>query len=114
VAGLVDSGADGTLLPKALAPALGIDPTADLRPEPGGSGGAGGTSFPTWTPRKTIQAQVFALLPGGVQPFGPVFVLAPAFAETGIVLWGRCDFFTHFRITFATDAQLGPIFHLEC
>jgi hypothetical protein len=97
-----------------LAPALGIDPAADLHPQTGGSGGAGGTTFPTWTTSKTIQAQVFALLPGGAQTFGPVFALAPAFAAGGTVLWGRRDFFAQFRITFETDAQLGPIFHLDC
>jgi len=93
---------------------LGIDPTTDLQPQPGGSGGAGGTSFSTWTTSKTIHAQVFAVLPGGAQMFGPVFALAPAFAEAGAVLWGRRDFFAQFTITFETHAQVGPIFHLDC
>lgn len=114
VVGLVDSGADRTLLPMPLAPELGIDPALDLEPQPGGSAGAGGLSFPTWTARKTIQAQVLGVLRDHIHPFGPVFALAPVFADDGPALWGRRDFFAAFTITFESHTKHGPVFHLDC
>jgi hypothetical protein len=116
IAGIVDSGADGTLLPLAVAPYLGLDPAADLRPQPGGSGGAGGTHFPTWATTKTIRGQIFAVPEPGepAEMFGQPFDLAPAFAQGDTVLWGRRDFFSYFKITFENHARFGPIFHLEC
>ncbi len=113
LAGIVDSGADRTLLPKAVAPAIGI-PETSLIPTPQGSGGAGGTSFPTWDlpPGISIAGHVMAFTPHP-QPWGPAIPLAPQFAENATPLFGRADFFQAFVITFARDANLGELFHLD-
>ncbi|MHB1539148.1 MAG: aspartyl protease family protein [Solirubrobacteraceae bacterium] len=112
VAGIVDSGADGTLLPLALAPRLGLDPQRDLSASQR-SAGADGTSFQTWRSRRPIGGQVF--VPGATpRMFGVSFELTPAFAQGNTVLWGRADFFPHFKITFEQHAELGPIMHIDC
>lgn len=87
VAGIVDSGADRTLLPKSLAANLGISDT-DLVPTPHGSGGAGNTSFSTWTSTRVLTGQIVAILPGGPQLWGPTFALAPEYAENTTPLFG--------------------------
>lgn len=109
IGGIVDSGADGTLLPKALAPLIGI-PDTELIATPN-SNGAGGTSFPTWTAPRPIAGQVLAFLPTP-QMWGPVVALSPRFAENATALFGRADFFKAFVIVFAQDAQ-GEVFHLD-
>jgi hypothetical protein len=112
VAGIVDSGADGTLLPLALAPRLGLDPQHDLLASQS-SQGADGASFQTWRSRRPIRGQVF--VPGATpRMFGAPFELAPAFAQGNTVLWGRADFFRHFRIAFERHAELGLIMHIDC
>jgi hypothetical protein len=111
--GLVDSGADGTLLPRSMAADLGLDPATDLIPTEGGSGGAGGTNFPTWTTTHPITGQIVALLGTGPTLWGPSIKLQPVFAEGEQILLGRCDFFAHFSITFANHAAHGPFFRLE-
>lgn len=111
--GLVDSGADGTLLPISMAADLGLNPATDLIPTEGGSGGAGGTNFPTWTTARPIMGQIMALLGTGPTLWGPSIQLQPVFAEGEQVLLGRCDFFAHFSITFANHATRGPFFRLE-
>jgi hypothetical protein len=113
VLGVVDSGADGTLLPKSMAPELGLDPATDLVPTTDGSGGAGGTSFETWTTTSAITGRVVAFTPGGPELWGPALTFQPAFADGEQALFGRADFFQSFRITFETDSTHGPIFHLD-
>ena len=110
---MVDSGADGTLLPRSVAPGLGLDLNTDLTPTLGGSGGAGGTTFPTWTATKPINGQILAFLPSGTTLWGPVVAFQPVFADGQHALFGRADFFAHFAITFATDPAQGPVFHLD-
>ena len=114
VAGIVDSGADGTLFPLELAPALGLDVEKDLVKQDGSSGAAG-TTFETWAARKPITGRVFAIMRPGesAEFFGEPFELSPAFAADGPVLWGRSDFFTNFTITFHTHEHLGLLLTLE-
>lgn len=113
VAGIVDSGADCTLLPKDVAHALGIT-DADLQQTPAGSKGAGGTSFDTWRTAKQISGQAVIFPPGG-QPalWGPSMSLRPTFADETSALWGRDDFFQAFVITFAQDPTYGEVFYLD-
>lgn len=113
--GLVDSGADGSLLPLSICPNLGINPNTDLTPVSGGSGGAGGTSFPTWETTHAVSGQILCIPPAGGQAFlwGPTIALRPKFAAGSHALFGRADFFTYFAISFARDPTLGPVFHLD-
>jgi hypothetical protein len=111
---MVDSGADGTLLPKSVAGDLGLDPATDLVQD-AGSGGAGGISFATWTTQHAITGQVVANPPNGSPVlWGPVMTLKPRFAEAGMTLFGRSDFFSYFSISFVTDPTHGPVFLLAC
>jgi hypothetical protein len=79
---------------------------------PGGSNGAGGTAFDTWTASARITGQIVAFLPRRTL-WGPVFDLAPAFAAGTIPLFGRSDFFAAFAVTFTADPQHGRVFHLD-
>jgi hypothetical protein len=114
VLGVVDSGADGTLLPKSMAAELGLDAATDLVSTNEGSGGAGGTSFKTWTTTSDITGRVVAFAPDGPELWGPVVTFRPVFADGELALFGRADFFRSFRITFETNSTHGPIFHLDC
>jgi hypothetical protein len=111
--GIVDSGADGSLLPKSLAPELGLDPGVDLQPSPENSGGAGGIRFPTWTTSKTITGQIVAFLPAGRQLWGPIITFRPVFADGEHALFGRADFFQEFAIRFEAPNGNYPVFHLD-
>lgn len=112
IAGVVDSGADRTLLPKSLAASLGIA-AEDFQATPEGSGGAGGAWFPTWTSPHVIKARVMVPFsePRGPEPWGPEIELTPEYAEETIPLFGREDFFGAFAVTF--DQPGGPHFHLD-
>jgi len=112
IAGVVDSGADRTLLPKSLAGMLGV-PDEDLQPTPEGSGGAGGAWFPTWVIPYPIRAQVVVPFPEprGLERWGPVMDLTPEFATDTIPLFGREDFFETFTVTL--DQPGGMLFHLD-
>jgi hypothetical protein len=111
VAGVVDSGADRTLLPRSLALELGVR-AEDFEPTPAGSGGAGGSWFPTWTASHPLRARV---VPFGEatrnEPWGPEFELWPEYAADTIPLFGRADFFESFAVTF--DQPGGQGFHLD-
>jgi hypothetical protein len=105
--GLVDSGADRTILPKLFAAVLGISHTELMEDEIGGSG-VGGRKFPTWSSVIPIFGQVVL---GSGELWGPVFRLNPAFAEVDAFLWGRADFFRKFKITF--EEGPAPEFLIE-
>jgi hypothetical protein len=111
IGGVVDSGADRTLLPKSLAGSLGID-EGELEPTEG-SEGAGGLQIPTWTSPYVIRARVIVPYaePRGLEPWGPEFDLTPEFAEETITLFGREDFFAAFTVTI--DQPAGDVFHLD-
>jgi hypothetical protein len=112
IAGVVDSGADRSLLPKGLAAKLGI-PDEDLEPTPEGSGGAGGAWFPTWVIPYSIKAQVIVPFPQprGLELWGPEMELNPEFATDTIPLFGREDFFETFTVTL--DQPGGGLFYLD-
>ena len=112
IAGVVDSGADRTLLPRSLAVELGI-PADDFEPTPEGSGGAGAAWFPTWTSPHAIKARVIVPFdePRGAEPWGPEVELIPEYAEDTIPLFGRADLFDSFRVTF--DQPSRNVFHLD-
>ncbi len=112
IAGIVDSGADKTLLPNSVASALGV-PDEDLQPTPDGSGGAGNIWFPTWVLPYSLKAQVIVPFapPRGIELWGPELALTPAFAKDTVSLFGRADFFETFTVTF--DQPGGQVFHLD-
>lgn len=110
--GIVDSGADGTLLPLTVAQRLGID--AALTPNRVNAGAAGGQGFPTWRSSEQIYGQVVAVRASGPQEWGPRIRLAPAFAHTPMALFGRADFFKVFTITFQQHPDHGAVFMLDC
>lgn len=109
--GIIDSGADGTLLPKVVARRLGIE--SGLVPTSKEAGAAGGQAFPTWKSPEHIYGRVVALLPSGPQEWGPRFRLFPAFADTEMPLYGRADFFKVFTITFQHQPLNGAVFMLD-
>ncbi len=111
VPGIVDSGADGTLLPKGVAQRLGIE--SGLLPNAKAGGAAGGQAFPTWRSPEKIYGRVSAVLASGPREWGPQFRLVPAFAETEMPLFGRADFFKVFTITFQHQPVHGAVFMLD-
>ncbi|MFY9489124.1 MAG: hypothetical protein WAP35_10595 [Solirubrobacterales bacterium] len=112
VGGIVDSGADMTLLPKDLAYAIGLT-DADLTQTKDGAGGAGDTHFDTWVAAQPLGARVFADTGDGQDVWGPKIELEPQFAEDTTPLYGRADFFSFFEVTFSQDVNLGNVFHLD-
>lgn len=99
---IVDSGADRSLLPRALLKRLGLhgaDVAKDARP----SGGVR-SRFVTWYSTVPLVGQIF-LPPGAAGPaaalWGPEFPLQVRFATNAPALAGRNDFFQPFNITFA-------------
>ena len=114
IAGVVDSGADATLLPHSIATSCGV-PEEDLTPTDEGSEGAGGAWFPTWTLDYPLKAQVVGVFPEprGIDLWGPTFDLQPEFAKDTIAMFGRADFFGTFAITFDQVSASAPVFHLD-
>jgi hypothetical protein len=112
IAGCVDSGASGTLLPMSVARELGLAPK-ELKKNPLPSGGVG-SSFPTWRSTVPILGGVLDLR--GKQPklWGGMFALDPVFTDVQppATLLGRSDFFRCFTITFDEDAA-QPTFTLR-
>ena len=101
VIGQVDSGSDRSLCPLVFAEELGLQ--ADLVPdEKRGEPAIGGT-FDLWSPKEVaIHGQI--VLPDPEEndfvPWGPLFSMAPAFADTDTLLLGQSDFFAAFDIKF--------------
>jgi hypothetical protein len=114
LAGVVDSGADRTLLPNSVAATLGF-PEGDLIPTEEGSGGAGDIWFPTWELPYPIRAQVIASFPPprGIEMWGPELDLTPEFAKDTVALFGRADFFGAFVVTFDQLSAPAPVLHLD-
>jgi hypothetical protein len=111
IAGVVDSGADKTLLPKRFAAKLGI-PDEHLEPTEG-SDGAGDAWFPTWEIPYPIEARIVVPFaqPRGPELWGPPIALTPEFATETLPLFGRADFFEVFTVTI--DQPGGQLFHLD-
>lgn len=106
IAGVLDSGADRTLLPMSVAASLGI-PAEDLMPTDGGSGGAGGLWFPTWALTYPLCARVVAPFDRGDELWGPDLALMPEFAkhDDTVALFGREDVFCTYAVTFDQPAS---------
>ena len=98
--GLVDSGADTTLFPAPFAASLGIDLEADFQ-EASGSTAGGETVQYVYEPGLEVEIQAMGMR------IPVVAALNPALP---IVLLGRLDFFSHFRVLFDERAQ---VFTLE-
>jgi hypothetical protein len=111
VPGIVDSGADRTLLPVSVAVQLGI--RDELIKYPRSAGGAAGDGFEIWRAPGKIEGRVVAKYLSGKRLWGPKLFLDPVFAATEEALFGRADFFAAFTITFWRDAEHGPVFQLE-
>jgi hypothetical protein len=88
IAGLIDSGADGTVLPAGYAPLMGYTAT-DLVAEQGAQ--VGGT-VTMWQAAKPSQAFI-PEIPGFVFELQPCFING---CQTP--LWGRKDLFQHFDV----------------
>jgi hypothetical protein len=113
IGGVVDSGADKTLLPLSVADKLGV-PSAVLIKTPDGSTGAGGTSFDTWVMVDPLAARVLVQVEpdGEDELWGPDLYLAPDFVDDddAVALFGREDFFCSYTVTFV---QAEGLFHLD-
>jgi hypothetical protein len=108
VPGIVDSGADRTLLPLGVAGQLGIRDS--LIKQDDSPSGASGAEFEAWRAPQTLEGRLMPRFAGGRRPWGPGFGLDPAFADTEQALFGRADFFTAFTITFSYHPALGRSF----
>jgi hypothetical protein len=118
VLGVVDSGAQRTLLPKAIAKSrLGLTDTALIEDSTSGMGverREDDEGFPTWSSAVSITGQVVSVAPDGKpEPWGPEFPLNPAFAETDAILLGRTDFFQAFAVSFEPGVAGEAKFVLE-
>ena len=104
---LVDSGADRTFLPMSVAAHLGI--TEELDEHAAGGHGVEGRTFSTWSSAVPIYGRV--VTDEGLI-WGPRFRLEPVFADLGIALLGRADFFRAFTVTFQ-EHPATPVYHLD-
>ncbi len=111
VIGCVDSGADRTFLPLAVARRLGLS-SRELVRDALGAIGVEGIGFPTWSSNVPLEGRVVADMGHGPAPWGPLFAVNPAFSEKEPVLLGRADFFQAFVVTFQENAS-APVFHLD-
>jgi hypothetical protein len=89
IAGLIDTGADGTVLPSGYAPLMGYT-VADIVAEQGTQVGG---SVTMWRATRPSQAYI-PELPDVVFAFNPCFVQG-----CQIPLWGRSDLMQHFDVT---------------
>lgn len=119
VVGVVDSGAQRTLLPKAFAESqLGLSPdelvadaTTGMGVDPKEEDEEG---FTTWSSAVPITGQIVSTGPDGKPgTWGPTFSLDPAFAEIEATLLGRSDFFEAFAVSFTPAGAADPQFALE-
>ena len=95
IAGLIDSGADGTVLPAGYAPLMGYT-AGDLKAEQGTQVGGSVTVY-----RANVSSQAFVPeIPGRVFDLNPCFVQG---CQTP--LWGRSCLMRHFDITIMETKQ---------
>jgi hypothetical protein len=88
IAGLIDSGADGTVLPAGYAPLMGYTP-ADVAAHQGAGVGGSVTMHQATKPSKAFVPEIPGL----------VFELNPCFVQgCQIALWGRKDLMYHFDV----------------
>jgi hypothetical protein len=107
IRGIVDSGADRTVLPLSLALRLGVAHLLDRTPEVGL--GLVGRAFPLWSASSPLHGWVVR---ADGSAWGPRFRLRPLFADADVALLGRADFFRAFTITFQEHAE-PPVYSLE-
>ncbi len=107
IRGVVDSGADRTFLPLSVAAKLGIEDA--LEEHSGGGLGVEGRTFSVWSSTIPIHGRV--VTDEGLT-WGPRFRLEPLFADLGIALLGRADFFRTFTVTFQEHPAM-PVYHLD-
>jgi hypothetical protein len=109
VIGVLDTGAERSLLPLVFAKTLGLS-ADELQEQPEGLG-VGGV-FRTWTATVPIRAQVIADIDGnGNVHWGPVIELRPAFYEGQTVLLGREDFGAPFTVIFDSGRRMFSLDH---
>jgi Retroviral aspartyl protease len=88
IAGLIDSGADGTVLPAGYAPLMGYTP-ADIAVQQGAGVGGSVIMHQATTPSQAFVPEIPDL----------VFDLNPSFVQgCQIALWGRKDLLHHFDV----------------
>lgn len=87
IVGLIDSGADTTLLPVGYAPLMGYG-QGSLRPTTIGTAGAPAQGFQATQP---CTAEVIGIP-------GVAITLLPVFLASNTPLWGRRDFMLAFRV----------------
>jgi hypothetical protein len=88
IAGLIDSGADGTVLPAGYAPLMGYTP-ADIVAQQGAGVGGSVIMHQATTPSQAFVPEIPDL----------VFDLHPSFVQgCQIALWGRKDLLHHFDV----------------
>jgi hypothetical protein len=112
VLALLDSGAARSMFPRSVARMLGIED--ELVSDPVGAVGVEGAGFPTWSYPLGMAAQVMRTPPedpSRSEPWGTSVRMTPAFADKGVFLLGREDFFLGFTITFERG-RAGPQFAL--
>lgn len=95
IAGLIDSGADNTVLPAGYAPLMGYT-AAGLEAEQGNQVSGSVTLRHAIEPSQAYVPQIADL----------VFPIKPCFVQgCQIALWGRADLMQHFDITIMERAQ---------
>ena len=98
---IIDSGADRSLLPLAVARQLGIH--GELRRGEDAEGVAG-RRFTTWSFGAPIQAAIL-IDPETEEVWETRFELHPAFSRFPVSALGRSDFFRQFSVTFEEAAD---------
>ena len=89
IAGLIDTGVDGTVLPAGYAPLMGYTP-ADLAVEQGAGVGGSVTMYQATKPSQAFVPEIPDL----------IFDINPCFAAgCQVALWGRNDLMQHFDVT---------------
>jgi len=113
VGGEIDSGSDRSLCPLSITGDLGLSP-AELAKDANRGMPAVGDTFDTWSPVGIAITGQIVLPPdenGDFVPWGPIFPMAPAFAETNSLLLGQRDFFAAFDLRFLNQSD-GPVFEI--
>ncbi|HEV2944374.1 MAG TPA: hypothetical protein VGX26_04600 [Solirubrobacteraceae bacterium] len=88
IAGLIDTGADGTVLPAGYAPLMGYSP-ADIAAQQGAGVGGSVTMHQATKPSKAVIPEIPDF----------EFEINPCFVEgCQIALWGRKDLMQHFDV----------------